>query len=142
MGIYSSGDYIVAGGSGYQTYPAAGAGATAYITVVNAAAAYYWGAWTEVTASTASEIAIMGVQIAVGAALNGQVEIGTGAAAAESGVGTVPFYFNASGTVLVMLPYPIIVPASTRLAARFSSSYAYTIYLQVVYVSTANLRLR
>ena len=106
-----------------KSAPSAAAGVA-----ITAATAPTWGAWVEVIAATAAPIAIAGVALTGGtySAVWWELDIGTGAAAAETVITTIRVSAGGEGfPSLYMIPNPVDnVAASTRLAARLRSSTA------------------
>lgn len=105
-------------------YPTSADGvAAAAVTLTADAVAWTWGAWAQIVAAVgmAAETQIVGFSLEnfVGAASQGEVQIGSGAGAAEVALATC----QVVGAVY-MLPKPIRVPAATRLAARYRTSTA------------------
>lgn len=88
---------------------------------LTAAAAWTWGVWVEFIAAAANTVdrQITGLTLEnfVGAASQGEVQIGTGAGGAEVVEGTwsvVSHYYT--------LPNPIRIPPATRIACRYRTS--------------------
>lgn len=94
------------------------------------ATANTFGAWVQLVASTTNPIKAMCVRTGAinnAAATTGQalLQIGVGAAAAEVGLFEVPFAVGAVGSSFGPMPplwFPVSVPASTRVAARWMST--------------------
>ena len=98
------------------------------------------GSWTELLASTSEEAVGIYVDIS-SATASGRylLDIGTGAAAAESAViANIPFAAGSSAVVNVSLPgfyVPLSIASGTRISARCQSSTAGGVQLQVsIYV--------
>ena len=115
-------------GGGYFIIPAGPAPSTA---VAQSVSANTYGSWVEMIASTSAALFIVGVQFEpadAAAPTYYQVDIGTGAGAAETSVGEVKFGSKISGAGytqdMTILPYPIPVAISTRIACRTASSNA------------------
>lgn len=113
---------------GYFLIPA---GPSAGITVTKHANADTYGSWAEMEDSTAAALFIVGVlveDIGVSSFTYIQLDIGVGAAASEVSVGEVKRgEAAASGhNHPVMLPYPIPVAASARIACRMAANTAVT----------------
>lgn len=123
---------------GYEVYPAAAAGIDPGVSGVS------WtnGAWSEVVASTGSAIYVIGVSCGASTdtAREFELDIGTGAAASEAVKSTIAI--NGSAHYFVaMLPAPIAVATSTRIAIRQRTNNGDDGLLNVklIYVEQANL---
>lgn len=140
MSVNSTRKYTLALAGGYATYPAPYA---AYPTVTSGSGAY--GSWVEYTASTATEIAIVGITISGGSSSISSVyvAIGTGGAGAETVIATIPLggATNAelAGAGYYTLPYPVIVAAGTRVALKVASGSTTAIYLALSYIPPGSL---
>lgn len=94
------------------------------------ATANTFGAWVQLTASTANPIKAMALRTGAinnAAATAGQavLQIGVGAAAAEQGLFEVAFNIGAVGSNFGPMPpvwFPVSIPAGVRVAARFMST--------------------
>lgn len=104
-----------------QVLPAAAVG-------VNVAAGTSWanGSWVELAASLAEPMAIVGIATRVESANNhAEIDIGIGAAGAEIVLATVPFFIGGVFALRHMsLPFPLNIPAGSRLAVRISTANA------------------
>jgi len=106
--------------------PSAGPG----LTLPTGGAAWVFGAWVEVLASTAAPIAIAGVQVASGgSSLWWELDLGVGAGGAEVSVGSLRLFFHASGNLStpngLLLPVPLGgIGSGVRVAMRMRSSSA------------------
>ncbi len=121
-------------GSGYLVMPAAATG----IDPANSGSAWTNGAWSQLLASTAEADSIIGIIASWNTLENStfaeaDVDIGTGGAGSETVVSTVPLIRHpiesGVGTMspaiainFIMLPAPIEVATSTRIAVRVRSS--------------------
>jgi hypothetical protein len=94
------------------------------------ATANTFGAWVQLTASTANPIKAICLRTGAinnAAATTGQalLQVGVGAAAAEQGLFEVPFAVGAVGSSFGPMPefwFPVSIPAGTRVAARWMST--------------------
>jgi hypothetical protein len=97
--------------------------AAAAITLTKNAAAWTWGAWTQIVAAAGvtAETHIVGFTLEnfVGGAAQGEVAIASGGGGAEVEMGRYPIV-----SATYMLPHPLYVPAATRLSARYRNSNA------------------
>lgn len=125
-------------GSGYLVMPAAATG----IDPANSGSAWTNGAWSQVLASTSEADSIIGIMYSWDDLVNdtfveAEIDIGTGAAAAEVAVGTIPAIkqqsVKESGAASadidnsfdlrpLFFPAPIEIATSTRVAVRVRSS--------------------
>ncbi len=122
----------------YGIYPTAAAGTT-----LTGGAADTYGVWAQIiaAASVTADIWITHIEINTGnTATNYIVQIGTGASASETGRIALPYMrqaVTAAGnvpSVLIPLPFPLRVPASTRIAGRVQDTAgSSTIVVHVVY---------
>lgn len=104
----------------YGTVPTSADGAAAVaVTLTANAAAWTWGAYGQLIASTDAETLVVGVNIEnqVGAPGQGEIAIASGAAAAETELIRV-----AAVAGYVALPFPVRVANAVRLAARYRVS--------------------
>ena len=117
----AGGGMLKTASGGYFLIPA---GPTIGTTVSSSASADTYGSWTEMTASAAADLFIVGVTIAVLDSAGEeyvQVDIGTGAAAAESSIGEWKLGYTANadiGTLTATLPFPVPVASGTRVSCR------------------------
>lgn len=118
--ITTGGGGMKVSGSGYQVMPSAAAG----IDPAVHATAWTSGTYSEVLASTSEADYILGVTYnPVNGSTEGEIDIATGGAGAETVVSTISgAQGGAFNAVAVMLPYPIAVATSTRVAVRQRSS--------------------
>lgn len=132
------------GGSGYQVYPSAAAG----VSPSNAGVAWANGTWSQVVASTAANIFIVGVSFgAEASSFEAEIDIGVGAAGAEVSKVTIPHTQRAVSSAgftvsqVVMLPDPIAVASGTRIAARVRSSSTSNEpeLIKVIYVNQSDM---
>lgn len=108
-------------GAGFQLVPSAAAG----IDPANSGTAWTSGAWSQVHAGLASAVFLVGLSFDPGGgAHEGEIDIGTGAAGAETAVASVSgsSALANEGGYFEHFAYPIAVAASTRLAVRVRSS--------------------
>lgn len=121
-------------GSGYLVMPSAATG----IDPANSGSAWTNGAWSQLLASTAEADSIIGIiaswnTLETSTFAEADVDIGTGGAGSETVVSTVPLIRHpiesGVGTMspaiainFIMLPAPIEVATSTRIAVRVRSS--------------------
>lgn len=95
---------------------------TVPVVVTNAAAAWTYGAWTEVWAENTFANAMAISQIVQTAdAPTGQLQLGTGAAGAELPLATVRIGGIFTNIVYLVFPALPVVPANARLAARLAA---------------------
>lgn len=121
--------------NGYDVLPSLGQGAQ-----MTSGGANAYGAWLELSAALPVAAHIVGFQLTAGtAATYMQLQLGTGAAAAEVAVLTA----KVDGLTIdapVILPFPVAVANGVRLAARFAeSSGAKTARVSVLYIDQAKL---
>lgn len=112
-------------GGGYYTLPAMPSAGTS---VTSSTSANTYGSWVEFRSASGNALYIVGMSIRGNEDINSylSVDIGTGAAASETSVGEVPVLGNLEGpnegiprTIAnIVLPFPIPVAASTRIAVR------------------------
>jgi len=128
----------------YSTFPLpSGAGvAGASVTLTSNAAANTWGNYAQIIATVGtSPVLIIGLLVSnPSAAVEYTIAIAKGAAAAEVDVVVMPFRDLAGapqGQHYIWLPYPIPIPAATRLAGRVqnTAAAANTIDVKVLVVS-------
>lgn len=123
------------GGTGYRIFPA---GPAAGVTLTASGSADTYGSYSEVAASVASQILLVGVLLyAGGTAGAGQVMIGRGVSGSETGCSEIPVYAitNAGTVTPIWLPLPVEIPAGTRLAAKYASATGgSTIAVKLVYL--------
>ena len=113
-------------GSGYLVYPSAAAG----IDPANSGSAWTSGSYSEVVASTAQANYIVGMAFTVQATnagvIEGEIDIATGGAGAETVVSTYPWavdMVDSSGFGFnVTFPHAIAIATTTRIAVRQRSS--------------------
>lgn len=108
-----------------------------------------WGSWTELRSATGPEICIVGVAITIQdqnlVRTWVQLDIGTGASGSEvSRAGVRSSYaHNVSDDTAtptnVWFPYPVVIPASTRIAVRGAASTGVVVAVTLYYVRKANL---
>lgn len=95
--------------------------AAAALTLTAGAATWTWGAWVEVLSAVgntaARRITGWSLENFVGAASQGEIQIGTGAGGAEIVKGT---YQPVGATK--DFPTPLMIPTATRIAARYRTS--------------------
>ncbi len=94
--------------------------AAAAITLTSAAGAWTWGVWAQIAASVGTadvQLAGLTLENFTGVASQGEVEIGTGGVGAEAAVARVQIA-NGGG----LLPHGILIPAGTRVAARYRTA--------------------
>ncbi len=126
---------------GYEVYPAAAAG----VDPASSGGTWTNGAWSQVVASTGSAIYVVGFTVggAANAAGEFEMDIGTGAAAAEAVKATTASWMDSAILMdfVTMLPYPIAVASGTRIAVRqrSSSTVARVVNVKLIYVEQANL---
>jgi len=88
---------------------------------LTAAGVWTWGAWVEVLSAVgntaARRITGWSLENFVGAASQGEIQIGTGAGGAETAIGT---YQPVGATK--DFPTPLMIPTATRIAARYRTS--------------------
>jgi hypothetical protein len=105
----------------YGTLPTSADGAAAAAVTLTAAAAWTFGAWAQIAlaAVVAVETQIVGFTLEnfVGAASQGEIEIGIGVAPAGAALGR---YQSVYGNFI--LPKPIRIPAATAVVARYRTS--------------------
>lgn len=127
---------------GYFLIPAGPAAGT---TVAKAASAATYGDWVEMEDSTAAALFIVGVVIEdlQNANTYVQLDIGVGAAASEVSVSEVKTgeHQSSGNADPIMLPYPIPVAASARIACRTAGSTAGadTIAVSLLCINQADL---
>ncbi|KKM05366.1 hypothetical protein LCGC14_1754860 [marine sediment metagenome] len=96
--------------------------------VLTGAKAYAYGAWVQIVAAAGVVVDtwISGVELAEGLAGGDQyqVQVGSGAGAAEVGLAAIPFDSRNGSGGQVDLPLPIKVLAATRIAARTANAAA------------------
>jgi hypothetical protein len=146
-------------GSGYLVHPAAATG----IDPGNSGSAWTSGSWSQVVASTAQAQSIIGIiygwdGMADNTRVEAEIDIGTGAAAAEVAVATIPCQKqqhhetgassdsgdNSIDHRPLFFPAPIEIATSTRIAVRVRSSST-TIEpadIKLIYVKTTELVAR
>lgn len=142
-------------GSGYQVYPSAATG----IDPANSGSAWTNGSWSEVVASTGSAVSVIGIyydwdQFTDVNSVEAEIDIGTGAAASETAVTTIPVAKRVILETLggnggdnsmdfrpVFFPAPIEVATSTRIAVRVRSSNTTVepANIRLIYVAAASL---
>ena len=114
-------------GSGYLVMPAAASG----IDPANSGSAWTSGTWSELLASTSEADYIIGLLWSPESQTNfeAEIDIGTGAAASETVVSTIPVRAGSgdatptySSISPIMFPAPIAVATTTRVAVRVRSS--------------------
>lgn len=121
-------------GGGYFLIPA---GPSIGTSVSSAASLDTYGSWTEATASTSAALYIVGVLPYIRTTLAHtyvQIDIGTGEAASESSIGEVLGYSDETfdhGNSPIMLPFPIPVPAATRIAIRTAEDYSLAVTYKI-----------
>lgn len=100
-------------------------------TVAQSISANTYGSWVEMIASTEAAIYVVGISLKPDGQAGDtyyQVDVGTGAAAAETSVGEAKF--SGLSTVVgytpyeFMFPFPIPVATATRIACRTASNNA------------------
>lgn len=129
-------------GVGYFLIPA---GPGAGVTLTVGGSAWTYGAWTQLIASTAAALYIIGILIdpaTVGTSSQHQVQIGIGAANSETGVSEVKHYVGSGVGSVGMVPFPIPIPvaASIRISARVAGEGTVgTIALTLICISQANV---
>lgn len=122
----SLGGGLKVSGSGYLVYPSAASG----VDPANAGSAWNNGSYSEVVASTAQANYVFGLAFSVQATntgvIEGEIDIATGAGGGEVVVSTVPYAVDLAISDgfghIVLLPYPIAVATSTRIAVRQRAS--------------------
>lgn len=107
----------------------------AIATVVTAAAAWVYGAYGQIAASTAADYQVAGLTIEAGTITvgeQGELALATGGAGNEVDFAVLPI---SAGTV--WLPKPVKVAAATRLAARLrtSSGNADTVGVKLILIA-------
>lgn len=107
----------------YLVFPNLAAGVT-----LTGGKAYAYGAWAEIVAAAGitADTWIYGVELTEGLAAGDQyqVQVGSGAAAAETGLAAVPFDSRRASGDNVDLPLPVKVLNATRIAARTANAAA------------------
>lgn len=126
--------------AGYEPLPSTiGSGTN----VVSGGSANTYGSYVQLRGATGNAIYVVGVQLANGSALGGdcQLMIGTGGAGSETDVSEIPVFQPGSGAVYpLILPYPIAVPAATRIAVKLAAEGASgSVEVKLLVVDQVNL---
>lgn len=131
-------------GSGYLVYPSAAGAAT----VSCPGTLWANGSYTQVVSATAQAIYVVGVLVVPvsDSAFEFEMDLAAGGAGSEVVIGTLAFQrrYNTNvghsdGTV-VMLPFPIAIATSTRIAARGRASVAsMQWWVKLIYVNQSDL---
>ncbi len=118
-------------GTGLQNY--------ASVTCTSGAGAY--GSWVQVTASAAADIYLLLLRASEASAAAGGVivDIGTGAAASEVVIASVPLYHAASEGQTLNLPVVVPIAAGTRIAVRIKRAGATDTAIILGYANQADL---
>lgn len=98
---------------------AADGAAASAVQLTSAAVAWTFGAWTQIVAAAAAEQQLSGISLEnfVGALAEGEVQIGVGAALAESAIVTVPI----TAPYIPLADGPLIL-LGQRVSARYRTS--------------------
>jgi hypothetical protein len=108
-------------GAGYFTIPT---GPAASVSIASGVSGAY-GAWVQMIAATGAAIYVVGFVATSSASDSYQFQIGTGAAAAETGVGEAPISLPTGGLhAPVPFMFPIPVATGTRIAVRSAKTAA------------------
>lgn len=133
----NAGGIAKASGSGYQVVPSAASGVT-----VTPGNSWANGSYAEITSGLGSAISLI-VVFVESSSSNDQfeIDIATGGAGAETVIATLPGDSVSGGFPQWMLmPFPIDIAASTRIAARARrSGTAVTLTVKLVYVEQSDL---
>lgn len=112
-------DLIVGWASDFSAATPVGAVGGTSTTVTASSSAHTFGAWTQIYASTAYDVAVIVVQVGTntgGQASGSVVEIGVGASGAESAIARY-----ACGSHAMWVAIPVRVAAGSRISARLQS---------------------
>ena len=91
----------------------------------SSATAYTYGSWVEAIASVSEDLYVLAVLIDGTSVVDGQLQIGVGAGAAEVVQATLGFYsLDASSRETFTFPFPVPIASGVRLALRVADEDA------------------